>query len=206
MLFLTPPNKGAFTPLIKTKKYFNKTRILVTMNEEDAIKLLKKYSKDVDSFEAVLAHSKAVQKNALEIADKITKITINKEFIKIASILHDIGRFNHPPWSDTVIQHGVEGEAIMRKEGFPEIARVCARHAGGAGISKEEIIKNKFSMPAKDYFPETPEEKIIALADVTTANTEKTTIKVAVERYKKEVSEKLAKRIQKLYDEVESWK
>ena len=58
------------------------------MTEKEAILLLSKYAKDKRDFDAILKHSKAVQKVALRIAKKIKGIDI--EFIRTASLLHDI--------------------------------------------------------------------------------------------------------------------
>jgi len=142
------------------------------MDEEQAIQLLKKHATDDKSFRKVLAHSKAVQKTALEAAERIKArnpdVPIDIEFIRTACILHDIGRFAHPP-GDGSVKHGVAGAELLRKEGLDErYARVCERHLG-AGIPKEEIENKGLPLPAKDYVPETIEERIIAYADNLTA-------------------------------------
>jgi uncharacterized protein len=43
-------------------------------------------------------------------------------------------------------------------------ARICERHTG-TGITAEEVVAQKIPLPVRDYCPETPEEKLICLAD-----------------------------------------
>ena len=43
-------------------------------------------------------------------------------------------------------------------------ARVCERHTG-AGLTREEIIKQNLPLPWQDFLPETMEEKLICYAD-----------------------------------------
>ena len=43
-------------------------------------------------------------------------------------------------------------------------ARICERHTG-TGITAEEIRNQKLPVPERDYLPETPEEKLVCLAD-----------------------------------------
>jgi uncharacterized protein len=43
-------------------------------------------------------------------------------------------------------------------------ARICERHTG-SGLTADEIRSGSLPLPVRDYLPETPEEKIICLAD-----------------------------------------
>ena len=52
-------------------------------------------------------------------------------------------------------RHGLNLEAY---------ARICERHTG-TGITAEEIRNQKLPVPERDYLPETPEEKLVCLAD-----------------------------------------
>ncbi len=103
---------------------------------DDAIKLLKKYAKDEDSFKKVLKHSEAVRDVAKDIAKDIKDVDL--DFIESASLLHDIGRFQCGPESEDNIRHGIVGAEILREEGLKEHALVAERHLG-AGISKEDL-------------------------------------------------------------------
>lgn len=168
------------------------------MDEAQAIALLKKYSSDKDSFDIVLKHSLVVKKLALEFADKHPNA--DRDFIVSASILHDIGRFDCPPGKKTIF-HGVRGGEILRKEGLERFALVAERHLG-AGISKEDIVKQGLPLPRKDFLPVSIEEKIVTLADSLVAGVKRISLKEAAERFEREVSKEVADRIIRLYDEV----
>jgi len=172
------------------------------MNEDQAIQLLKKYSKDEDSFKIVLNHSKAVQKVALKIAKEILENSyyVDLDLIKTASLLHDIGRLITE--KKDMIQHGVNGAEILIKEKLPEEALVAARHIG-AGITKQDIEEQKLNLPKKDYMPETIEEKIITHADNLIAKDKEIKPEKAIERLRKEVNDKIGKRAKDLYEEIE---
>ena len=171
------------------------------LTEKEAIALLKKYSKDKDSFEKVLAHSKAVQKFALEISKDIPDI--DPEHIRIGSLLHDIGRFDC--WEKNPEKHGIRGAEILRDENLPEYALVAERHLG-AGISKEDILERNINLPLKDYIPVTKEEKIITHADNLIHRDKRVSLKECMERYEKMINKKVAKQVKKLAKEVEDMK
>lgn len=170
------------------------------LTEKKAECLLKKYAPDKDSFEKVYKHSKAVQELALEIAKKARGTDL--EFIRIASLLHDIGRFECPPKKGKTILHGIRGAEILRKEGLDErFALVCERHLG-AGITKEDIKKNSLPLPDKDFVPESKEEKIIAYADNLISGHKRIRIQDAIKRFRKEIGEECACKIKSLHKEI----
>lgn len=177
------------------------------MDEKSAIRLLNKYAPSDKDFEAVLKHSRALQKLAVEVAEKIQSrnkgIKIDIEFIKTAALLHDIGRFKHPPGKDSV-KHGVAGADILRKEGVDDrYVRVCERHVG-AGITADEIDDKGLPIPMKDYIPETVEERIIAYADNLLWGEEVKGSEDAVARFTAKLGNAVGKRVKKLHDEIES--
>lgn len=176
------------------------------MDEKTAIGLLRKHANSEDALEKVLRHSKAVQRLALEFAQKISskhpEIKIDKEFIKIACLLHDIGRFECPP-SKKSYKHGVIGANILRKEGVEErFALVCERHIG-PGIPKEDIKRQKLDLPIKDYVPLTIEEKIITYADNLLWGDIPQPSEKIVKRFTEEIDEIVGTRVKKLNDEIE---
>ncbi|MFH0859678.1 MAG: TIGR00295 family protein [Candidatus Altiarchaeota archaeon] len=105
----------------------------------------------------VLEHCTAVSELAHDIAKRIEAngTSIDTEFVKVAGLLHDIGRSRTHG-----IDHGIAGADILKD--YPKYARVCERHIG-AGLKAEEALR--LGLPAKDYMPETLEEKVIAHAD-----------------------------------------
>ena len=168
--------------------------------EKEAMALLKKYAPSQNAYEKVLAHSKTVQKIALRIAKKVSKADVG--FIKIASLLHDIGRFKYGPGEKRIVRHGVEGARMLAKEGLDKrFGNVCERHLG-CGINKKDIKEQKLPLPDKCYVPLTVNEKIISYADNLVFGDREGTIKQVIERYKNEFGEKYAERFNKQHEEI----
>ncbi|MBW2977436.1 HDIG domain-containing protein [Candidatus Woesearchaeota archaeon] len=175
------------------------------MDEKQAIELLKKYAPDEETFNKVFAHSKAVQRLAMRIAEDIVcnGHHVDIKFVITASLLHDIGRFKIGISSKDKLKHGLLGAEILRKEGLDEkYALVCERHIG-SGITVEDIEEQGLDLLKKDYLPETVEEKIICYADSLIFIDKEGTIQQVVDRYRKEVGERLAQRTIKLHNEIE---
>jgi uncharacterized protein len=125
---------------------------------------------------------------------------VDIEFLKTASLLHDIGRFFYPPGSKDPIKHGIEGARILREEGLPRHAKVCETHIG-IGITKEDIISQSLPLPLKDYVPETIEEILIAYADNLDSPGIKDEIDVE-ERFAREVGEEYRKKVKEFHKKV----
>jgi uncharacterized protein len=142
----------------------------------------------------VIAHSKKVAKIALEIACELKKngFEVDVELVERGALLHDIGRsVTHG------LEHGYFGGKILRKEGeSEEVARVVERHVVG-GISREEA--ELMGLPARNFIPETIEEKIVSYAD-------KFSDKNKIARIGKYIGSQDAafKRMMKLIQEVDS--
>lgn len=173
--------------------------LMKRISEEEAVNLLKKYANSEENFRGVLGHSKAVQKLALEIGKDVEGIDLG--FIKSASLLHDIGRFEYGPGSKDAVKHGIAGAEILRKEGLPDYALVAERHLG-AGISKEDIIEQGLELPAQDYIPISKEEKIITYADKLVFGDKIKKIEDAVEKFSRELGEKAGRKVKELAEEV----
>jgi len=122
-------------------------------------------------------HSECVWKFAEKIADAAMKngYVVDKDFLKIACFSHDFGRmYTGSKGSKELlpaVQHGVLGAKFFRSHGYEELARVCERHIGGIGLSKEE--NKKFGLGNEDCFVETIEEIILGYADARTSSTKK---------------------------------
>jgi uncharacterized protein (TIGR00295 family) len=172
------------------------------IDEKKAVNLLRRYSTSERDFRSVLAHSRKVQEIALGLATGIRGVDL--EFIKTASLLHDIGRFKCPPWKNSV-RHGVEGAMILRRNGLENYALVAERHLG-AGITKEDITTQGLALPRKDFVPRSIEEKIITIADKLADGNKRISLFKAAERFKKEISPRAAVRIIALYKEVKGLK
>lgn len=130
----------------------------------------KYYPEDNELRHILLVHSRAVADKALAIADRHPELSLDRQFIEEAAMLHDIGivRCNAPGiqcfGTEPYICHGRIGAEMLRAEGFPRHARVCERHTG-AGITRSQIIVQKLPLPQQDFLPETIEEKVICYAD-----------------------------------------
>ncbi|MFH1828760.1 MAG: HDIG domain-containing metalloprotein [Nanoarchaeota archaeon] len=168
------------------------------ISEKEAKSILKKYSPDEESFKMVLAHSMAVKEAALNIIKKIVKV--DKDLIKTASLLHDIGRFKCPP-DKNGIYHGIAGAKILRKEGLPKHALVAERHIG-VGISKSDIKKQKLKLPLKDYIPKSIEEKVISYADNLVEGEIIHDIQYPIKRFSKELGKSFGERVRKSHKEI----
>ncbi|MDO4159601.1 MAG: HDIG domain-containing protein [Prevotellaceae bacterium] len=130
----------------------------------------KYYPEEKELKKLLIRHSRDVADRALSIADKHPELDIDRQFLEEGAMLHDIGIFMtdapgiHCMGKDPYIRHGIDGAELLRKEGYPEHARVCERHTG-AGISLKQIKEQNLPLPEQDFLPETLEEKIICYAD-----------------------------------------
>ena len=142
-------------------------------------KLIDKYYEDGPLKTILLQHSKAVAEKAIAIAEANPQISINREFVYEAAMLHDIGiiRCDAPGiecfGTEHSIRHGIIGAQMLRQDassfGMTEeqiepYARVCERHTG-AGLTAKEIREQGLPLPEVDLLPETTEEKLVCYAD-----------------------------------------
>jgi len=118
----------------------------------------------------IINHVLAVSRKAIKIATQISTIPVNLKLVRIGTILHDIGRVKSHDYD-----HAVLGGQIIREElkFCEQLARIAETHILG-GISKDEA--KDFSLPPKDYLPETIEEKIVCLSDKYFIGVKKVTI------------------------------
>ena len=127
------------------------------------------YKEDTPLRHILLTHSRQVAERALRICDRHPELNLDRDFLEAAAMLHDIGiiRCNAPGiqcfGTEPYIRHGIIG-AEMLGASYEPFARVCARHTG-AGITKEEIIRQELPLPLQGFLPETLEEQVICYAD-----------------------------------------
>ena len=104
----------------------------------------------------LIKHSRQVAERALLICDKHPELSLDRQFLYEAAMLHDIGiRWCYAPGigcygEKPYIQHGQIGGDLLRVERMPRHARVAERHTG-TGLPGFE--------------PETMEEQVICYAD-----------------------------------------
>lgn len=144
----------------------------------DALKIIDFfYAPDDPGRKILLQHSFAVQQKALQLLKNLPAgITVDHDVISAGALLHDIGiRFCNAPdigcfGENPYIAHGIIGAEILRSYGkyhhldLEKFARICERHTG-SGLTAAEIHERSMPLPEKDLLPETPEEKLICLAD-----------------------------------------
>jgi uncharacterized protein len=169
------------------------------LTDEKALDLLKKYAPDDRVYNLVKNHSMNVRNIALDFAKEIKGIDL--DFISTASLLHDIGRFEHPPKSKDSILHGIKGYDILIKEGLPKHAQVAKVHIG-IGIRKDDIITQGLNLPLEDMTPKTKEEMIITYADNLDHSGVKQTEEWVEERFAKEISEEYRLRVKDFHKKI----
>ena len=128
--------------------------------------------------EKIIQHCRVVSKTALDIAESILEsgTIIDLELVRLGGLLHDVGR---SITSD--INHGVEGARLLREEGFPEnLAKIAERHVG-AGIPRKKA--KILGLPAKDFLPQTLEEKIVCYADKLVSGKKVTDIEYVINNF-----------------------
>jgi uncharacterized protein len=120
--------------------------------------------------EILLRHSESVAARALRIAERITDVKIDMQFIEEAAMLHDIGIFytNSPligcNGKYPYVSHGYLGRKLMEDMGYKKHALVCERHVG-AGLSIDDINEFDLPLPKRNMVPVTLEEQIVCYAD-----------------------------------------
>lgn len=146
----------------------------------DVIDIIDSYYKESGALRSILlTHSKKVAEKALQITASHPELDIDGDFVYAASMLHDIGIIccDAPSiechGSEPYIRHGICGARMIREGGWRGVlpdgwvercARVCERHTG-AGLTVAEIKEQNLPLPARDFLPETIEEKLICYAD-----------------------------------------
>lgn len=117
-----------------------------------------------------MVHCQLVTARALKICDLHPELGMDRRFVEEAAMLHDIGICRcdapsiHCHGTEPYLIHGRIGAEMLREEGYERHARVCERHTG-AGLTRDQIVKENLPLPHQDFLPETLEEKVICYAD-----------------------------------------
>jgi uncharacterized protein len=138
--------------------------------KEDILLLHRRYAVNDFVFDLVYTHSQIVLEIALQLIER-SNLKVDKDLVTIGAMVHDIGvykvtdRTGETLVGMSYITHSIEGEAILKKEGFSESIWRFASHHTGVGISKLDIMANNLRLPPADYIAETTEEELIMYAD-----------------------------------------
>ena len=175
----------------------------------------KYYDPDSALYRVLVTHSIMVTAKALQFAlgymERHPKADLDPIFLEEAAMLHDIGIFRCDApellctGTEPYIRHGILGREILEKEGLLRHALVCERHTG-VGLTRNDVVEQSLPLPAKDYLPVSLEEKIICLADkFYSKKAEKLYKEKSFQKIRKSLakrSDHLARRFEKLYDEI----
>ena len=116
------------------------------------------YKEDTPLRHILLTHSLQVTQRALSICDSHPELHLDRDFLEAAAMLHDIGIIGCDA-------PGIIGAKMLGDtQAMAPYARVCARHTG-AGITRDEIVRQGLPLPLQDFLPETLEEQVICYAD-----------------------------------------
>jgi len=96
--------------------------------------------------------------------------SVDRKFLKVACYIHDLGRMVTGGLASRqlrpAIYHLYEGYYFLINRGYPQLARVCLSHVCGVGSTA--ALNKRYGFIAKNYFPKSIEEKIVAYADART--------------------------------------
>lgn len=142
----------------------NKTKLPTDIQIKN---LHKKYAKTDADFVLIYTHCQVVDAIATQLLDDKPNSQIDRDLLHVACMLHDIGAYDVLEDGQFVdgVRHGVIGEQILRKEGFPERIWRFASHHTGVGLTEQDVINQNLSIPPADYTADTPEERLLMYAD-----------------------------------------
>lgn len=104
--------------------------------------LHRKYAPTSEVYELVYTHCQIIERIAEQLtADRNLKI--DRELVRVGCLLHDIGVYalydtegNYAAPTGHYITHGLEGEHILKAEGYSEVLWRFASHHTGVGLSR----------------------------------------------------------------------
>lgn len=136
---------------------------------DQIVALHKKYAPNDEAFDLVFTHCQIVWSVAEQLINA-GNFDIDKELIKAACLVHDIGVYQLYLPDGTIdhknyISHGAHGYDILKEEGFDEKFCRFASHHTGVGLSKDEIVEENLPLPHEDFYAETSEEELVMYSD-----------------------------------------
>ena len=149
----------------------------MTMIDPDVI-ITHFYPEDTPLRRLLLRHSTQVRDKALAILANPSRppLDLDAGLVSAGAMLHDVGILQcHAPsilcvGTRPYIAHGMIGAEMLREYGrthgldLEPFARICERHTG-TGLTAKEVREQRLPIPEREWLPETPEEKLVCLAD-----------------------------------------
>lgn len=127
------------------------------MTYDEALDLLKSFQ---------IAQSDDWDRHCINVADisytlalELSKYKdINPDKVKVMGLVHDFGRnITHDPY-----RHAYEGHRLIKKLGYPELARICTCHSNGT--YKFEDLE-EYGLKPEDFFVSNLEEMVVFIGD-----------------------------------------
>ncbi|MDQ3158883.1 MAG: HD domain-containing protein [bacterium] len=141
------------------------------LTNEEIATLIKKYCPTDEAYKFVSEHGEIVWEIAEWCAGNADE-DVDLDVLRVACKLHDIGspafiaasRFDDE-YRFLYGLHSMLGEIILRDEGLPkEVYEIVGTH-NLMGMTKNEIIENKFALPHQDRHPSSIEGELLCYAD-----------------------------------------
>lgn len=135
--------------------------------DRQIIDLHHKYAKTDVDFQLIYNHCQVVEAVAMQLLDARPIEGIDRQLVHVGCMLHDIGAYNVLEDGIFVkgVRHGVMGEDILKREGFPEKLWRIASHHTGVGLTEQDVIDQGLPIPVADYTAQTNEERLVMYAD-----------------------------------------
>ena len=140
------------------------------ISHDDIRALHRKYAASDEVFGLIYTHCEIVRDIAVDLAET-SGLPLDRDLVIQGAMLHDIGVYALFAADSTLksgvqyIQHGVEGEAILKNEGLPEEIWRFASHHTGVGLTKHDVVSQQLPLPVQDYTAATNEELLVMYAD-----------------------------------------
>lgn len=136
---------------------------------EQITELHKKTATSVEIFELVFNHCQIIWEICEQIIEN-KNLDVDKEFVKAAALLHDIGAYNVIDKNGDIegknyIIHGIEGYKLLKDVSIDDAICEIARRHTGVGITEVDITEQKLPLPLQDYIARTVEERLVMYAD-----------------------------------------
>jgi uncharacterized protein len=144
-------------------------RPVAVPSDEEIRSLHKEHAPDGAAFDSVYTHCRIVCEIAEQLYDR-SGVGGDIDLVRAGCLLHDIGVYRLYDAGGVLdhanyIRHGILGQELLRKAGYPEeICRFAAHHTG-VGLTSDDVLRQELPLPPGDYLAESEEERLVMYAD-----------------------------------------